>query len=63
MILNVPSFTFGTLYIDGNLKLDPSQSEINITATNIWVRGGKLSVGELSEKHTKNVNIKLTGGI
>lgn len=61
MIFNVDSFTFGTLYIDGLLKFDPSQPETNITATNIYVRAGSLNAGTESSKFPGKINIKLTG--
>lgn len=45
MLLDTPTVTFGTLIIDGALKIDPSLAEVVINATNIWVRGGKLIAG------------------
>jgi hypothetical protein len=38
-VLDVADFTFGTLIIDGTLKIDKSIDETTIRATNIWVRG------------------------
>lgn len=45
MLLNVASFTFNNLIIDGTLRIDPSFPKTTIKATNIWIRGGKLVAG------------------
>jgi hypothetical protein len=44
-LFDVSEFTFGTLIIDGTLKIDDSIAHTKIKATNIWIRGGKLSAG------------------
>lgn len=46
MVFNVAEFTFGTLYIDGTLKIDPNIPVTTIKANNIWIRSGKLLAGE-----------------
>jgi hypothetical protein len=45
VLLDVSSFTFGTLIIDGTLKIDDGIPLTKITANNIWIRGGKLVAG------------------
>lgn len=45
MIFDVPNFVFGTLTIDGTLRIDESIAHVKITANNIWIRGGKLVAG------------------
>lgn len=45
VVLNVAEFTFGTLIIDGTLKIDESIPHTTIKANNIWIRGGKLVAG------------------
>lgn len=45
MVFNTPEFTFGTLQIDGTLRIDESIPATKIIANNIWIRAGKLVAG------------------
>lgn len=60
---NVASFEFGTLIIDGTLRISEEFENVHIKATNIWVRGGKLVAGEenINKRYSKNLTIELTG--
>lgn len=45
------------------MRLDERLKSINIEAGYIWVRGGKLSIGSLSNRYTGKLTITLTGGM
>jgi len=45
MLFDIASFNFGTLIIDGIFKFDETQVHTEISATNIWVREGKMLAG------------------
>lgn len=62
VVLNVAEVRFGTLIIDGILKIDDSLPETTIYADNIWVRGGKLMAGTKTVRYEQQLNIILTGG-
>jgi len=61
MVLDVADFTFGTLVIDGTLKIDDSIAHTTIKANNIWVRGGKLVAGIPEFPYNKKLDIELYG--
>lgn len=62
VVFNVAEFEFGTLYIDGILKIDASLPSVKIKANNIWVRGGKIVVGEEGTPYTNNLEFEMIGG-
>ena len=51
---------FGTLIIDGILKMDPT-IDISIEANNIWIRSGELVAGDESTPFPKKLTITLYG--
>lgn len=63
MTYNLAEFSFGTIYIDGILKIDETMPEVKIRANNIWVRGGKIAVGgpEEARRYRNKFTIELTG--
>ena len=62
MNFDLTEFKFGTLYIDGILKIDTSNAVTTIKANNIWVRGGSLVNGENIDYPPNNkLNIELYG--
>lgn len=62
-IFNTASFTFGTLIIDGTLRIDDSIAHTTIRANNIWIRGGRLVAGQedVTLRYTQKLDIILTG--
>lgn len=61
---NVDNFEFNNLYIDGTLRIDDTIPETTITATNIWITGGKLVAGNEGGKlnaFKNKLNIVLKG--
>jgi hypothetical protein len=52
MIFNTATMTFGTLIIDGTLRISDNIPETHIIANNIWVRGGKLVAGNSGDLNT-----------
>lgn len=64
MTFNAEEFQFGTIYIDGTLKIDESKPNIKLKANNIWVRGGgKITIGSEQEykRYMNNFELILTG--
>jgi pectate lyase len=62
MTFDLESFEFGTLVIDGTLRIDGNYDEITITANNIWVRAGSLFVGTKDNDYARGkINIILKG--
>lgn len=51
MTFDVEEFTFGTLIIDGTLRISENFDKTHIKANNIWVRAGTLVAGVSSNKN------------
>ena len=50
--MDIENTVFGTLIIDGTLLITNEYQTVNIVATNIWIRGGTLKVGDEDEAYT-----------
>ncbi len=61
MKFDLPSFTFGTLVIDGILQIDSSLELTHIKANNIWVRTGTLMAGTEAIPFESKLIIELIG--
>jgi hypothetical protein len=62
MTYDLESFEFGTLTIDGLVRIEGPYDTINLIAVNIWVRAGSLMVGTKDNDYTSGkINIILKG--
>jgi hypothetical protein len=62
MTYDLESFEFGTLTIDGLVRIEGPFQTINLTAVNIWIRAGSLIVGTKDVPYNlSKINIILKG--